>query len=88
MKNLEQREGFANRHTDGLPDQKCTMNVVVDGNIHLCHWHPFDKRLCAETDMPGDGYVGTAIVAEGRYKGIGFHAWSQNNDEFVWYAVV
>jgi hypothetical protein len=35
-----------------------------------------------------EGYLGTAKVIKGRYVGIGFHAWEQNNSEFIWYAVV
>jgi len=38
--------------------------------------------------MAGEGYLGTVKVIEGRYVGIGFHAWEQNNSEFIWYAVV
>lgn len=92
MKNLEQREGFVNRHTNGLPKEKCAMKVVikyVDGeDIFLCEWNPFDKSQYTETNMHAKGYLGTVEVIEGRYKGIGFNAWEQNNSEFVWYAVV
>jgi hypothetical protein len=92
MKNLEQREGFVNRNTNGLPDKTTTMKVVitdVDGeHICLCEWKPFNKSQYSEENMPADGYLGTAKVIEGRYTGIGFHAWEQNNSEFVWYAVV
>jgi hypothetical protein len=92
MKNLEQREGFVNRNTNGLPDKTTTMRVVtkdVDGeHIYLCEWKPFDKSQYSKENMPADGYLGTVKVIEGRYTGIGFHAWEQNNSEFVWYAVV
>jgi hypothetical protein len=92
MKNLEQREGFVNRNTNGLPDKTTTMRVVtkdVDGeHIYLCEWKPFDKSQYSKENMRGDGYLGTVKVIEGRYTGIGFHAWEQNNSEFVWYAVV
>jgi hypothetical protein len=92
MKNLEQREGFVNRNTNGLPDKITTMRVVtkdVDGeHIYLCEWKPFDKSQYSKENMPADGYLGTVNVIEGRYTGIGFHAWEQNNSEFVWYAIV
>lgn len=92
MKNSEQREGFLNRHTNGLPDKSCAMRVItkdVDGeHIYLCEWEPFDKSQYNESNMTSEGYLGTVRVIEGKYKGIGFHAWEQNNSEFVWYAVV
>ena len=92
MKNSQQREGFINRHINGLPDYKCTMRVVtndVDGeHIYLCEWKPFDKSQYTQINMPVKGYLGTASVIEGSYKGIGFHAWEQNNNEFIWYAVI
>lgn len=89
MKNLEQREGFVNRHTSGLPDKKCTMTVCTEDvsgkHNYLCEWTPFDKSQYNEVNMPSEGYLGTAEVIEGEYKGIGFHAWMQNNSEFVYY---
>jgi len=92
MKNLQQRDGFVNRHTNSLPKEMCIMKVVtkdVDGeHIHLCEWKPFDKNQYMKIDLPCEGYLGTAKVIQGRYTGIGFHAWEQNNSEFVWYIVV
>lgn len=92
MKNLEQRNGFLNRHTNGLPNKTTKIKVVIkdfDGeHIYLCVWKPFDKNQYLKYNMPTDGYLGTAKVIEGKYAGIGFHAWEQNNYEFVWYAVI
>lgn len=92
MKNLEQRDGFLNRHTNGLPEKTTTMKVVikdVDGeHIYLCVWNPFDKSKYSKNNMPTNGYLGTAKIIYGIYTGIGFNAWEQNNSEFVWYAVI
>ena len=92
MRNTEQREGFVNRHTEGLPDKKCLIMVVTKGfsgeHISLCEWKPFDKSQYTETTIPAEGYLGTATTIDGEYKGIGFHAWEQNNSEFVWYKPV
>lgn len=92
MKNLEQREGFKNRHTDGLPEKSFPMRVVTRDfggeYIFLCEWKPFDSNNYSEDNMPADGYLGTASIIEGKYQGIGFHAWEQNNSEFVYYALV
>lgn len=90
MINLEQREDFLNRHLINLPDFKCTIKTIhndVDGeHVYVCKWKPFDKTQYNEANMPGDGYLGTATIIEGKYSGIGFHAWKQNNSEFIYYS--
>jgi len=92
MKNLEKRNGFKNRHIDGLPTEKVNMKVVtndVDGeHIMLCEWKPFNKQEYNSENMPANGYLGTVKVIEGQFNGIGFHAWEQNNSEFIYYSVV
>jgi len=92
MKNLEKRDGFKNRHIDGLPTKKVNMKVVtndVDGeHIMLCQWKPFNREEYSASNMPADGYLGTVKVIEEQFNGIGFHAWEQNNSEFVYYSVV
>ncbi len=92
MKNLEARKGFKNRHTDGLPTEKVNMKVVtndVDGEyIMLCEWKPFNKEDYSESNIPAKGYLGTVTVIEEQFRGIGFHAWEQNNSEFVYYSIV
>ena len=81
------KEGFVNRHTHGLPDKITTLRIVDGENVYLCEWKPFDKNHYSKENMPAEGYLGTAEVIEGGFKGIGFHAWEQNNSEFVWYTV-
>jgi len=92
MKNLREREGYKNRNIDGMPDQACLMNVIHedhDGEIVFkCKWHPFDRQQHTKDNIPENGYFGTAVVIEGRLKGIGFHAWDQNNSEFIWYSLI
>lgn len=92
MKNLEKRNGFKNRHIDGLPNETVNMKVVncdVDGeHIILCEWNLFNKEEYSAENMPADGYLGTAKVIEKQLNGIGFHAWRQNNSEFVYYSVI
>ena len=39
------------------------------------------------SDIPGVGYLGTARVISGKHKDIGFHAWEQNDYEFVYYSL-
>ena len=92
MKNLEKRNGFKNRHLDGLPTEKVNMKVItndVDGeHIILCEWEPFNKKEYNSENVPNDGYLGTVRAIEGHFNGIGFHAWEQNNSEFVYYSVL
>ena len=92
MKNLEKRNGFKNRHIDGLPTENVNMKVVindVDGeHTMLCQWKPFNKEEYSASNMPADGYLGTVKVIEKQFNGIGFHAWKQNNSEFIYYSVI
>lgn len=73
---IKETEKLYNRHLDGLPKE--TINIIIlNDNIELlCEWIPFIKN---------NGYLGTAKVIEGKYKGIGFHAWEQNDSEFTHY---
>lgn len=90
-KNLAKREGWKNRHAERLPNQKEVINITVkdiDGEHNfLCDWDPFDKGRYNDKNMPSQGYLGTATVIDGKSKGIGFHAWEQNNSEFVYWNV-
>lgn len=92
IKILKKKNGFKNRHLDGLPDKKVNMKVVindVDGErIMLCEWNPFNKNEYFKSDLPADGYLGTVKVIEDKFNGIGFHAWKQNNNEFIYYSIV
>lgn len=90
MKNLQHRQGFKNRHTDGLPNRVCPIYIVKedeDGeHLYLCEWTPYNPDNYAPNDQPAPGYLGTAKVIFGRYKGIGFHCWEQNDYEFIYYS--
>ena len=102
VKDLREREGFKNRHTEPLPDKACEVNIIhKDFNgetIFHCQWTPVDwSKYTGKTmnsgntywiDMPGEGYLGSVKVIEGKYKGIGFNAWGQTNGEFIYYKVI
>lgn len=92
MKNLKQRKGFINRNIDGLPLKRTIIKVITndsDGeHVDICNWKPFNPKNYAEHQLPSYGYLGTATVVNGQYPGIGFHAWKQNNSEFVYYQIV
>jgi hypothetical protein len=83
--------GFVNRHKHPLPKEKCFMDImiVISGGykILLCEWEPFDKSNYTKTNMPADGYLGSAKIAELECYGHKFHAWKQNDSEFVWYNI-
>lgn len=90
--NMEQRDGWLNRHTDPLPKTEVVMVIVsrdVSGEEELlCHWYPFNKDNYRDWVLPGEGYVGTARVISDIWKGIGFNVWQQNDSEFVYYKLV
>lgn len=87
----ESRPGYFNRHTDGLPDMTCVMQILIltdmRKDIYLCEWTPYKDIPSSDfiSDIPGVGYLGTARVISGKHKDIGFHAWEQNDYEFVYY---
>ena len=93
MKNTKPKNGFYNRHTDGLPLVQCEINVLISRSntgdqIYLCEWQPFDPKKYEKNDLPATGYVGCAYVISGKHAGIGFNAWAQNNSEFVYFSIV
>lgn len=51
-------------------------------------WVPFDRKQYTEINMPHEWYLGTAKAIEGMYTGVGFHAWNQNDSEFVYYKII
>ena len=89
----EPRPGYKNRHTDGLPDKTCVMQILIltdlRKDIYLCDWIPARDIPVSEfiSDITGPGYLGTARVITGKYKGIGYHAWEQNDYEWVYYSL-
>lgn len=90
MKNLKNREGYKNRHTDELPKEACIIKIIHEDSfgeaIFLCEWKPFNEQEYTNKMLPDKGYLGTAEVISGTFKGIGFNAWQQNNSEFIYYA--
>jgi hypothetical protein len=92
MKNLDHREGFLNRHVDGLPDQACVIKIVTQDflgeEINFANWRPYKEGSYKGAVKPAPGYLGTANWIGGPYDGIGFHAWEQSDSEFVWYKIV
>lgn len=97
-KNLNTKAGFKNRHLEPLPDKPAVIEIVFtetnQEKIALCNWNPFHleewkKGFTIPPDKsPAPGFIGTAEVIQGTYPGIGFHAWEQNNSEFVFYNIV
>ena len=86
------REGWYNRHLTALPNKECVINIIhkdIDGeHEHLCEWKPFNKSEYTSANMPGEGYLGTATVIKPPFEGIGFHAWEQNNSQFIYYKII
>lgn len=91
MKTLEIKEGFLNRHIDGLPKENCNIEIFYKDTfkteVVLCNWKPFNPSNYKEK-MPAKGYLGTCTTISGKYIGIGYHAWEQNDSEFIYYKLV
>ena len=76
---------YTNRKTSPLPNKDCIIRLKRDDEVHVCKWIPFNPD---NYTMPSEGYLGTAGVIEGKWEGIGFHAWDQNESEFIYYTVL
>lgn len=89
MKNTIEKDGFINRHLNPLPLHKCRIIILTEDlsceHQFLCSYTPLDKSKYNETNMPAQGYLGTAKVIAGKHIGIEFHVWENNNSEFVYY---
>lgn len=87
--NLEPKESFNNRHVKPLPKEKCIIEIFITESrnirVDLCEWTPFNIAKYIGCELPAEGYVGTARIITGKYKGIGYHAWMQNNYEFIYW---
>ncbi len=86
------KDNFHNRHTHPLPAKRTLITIIVLEQQkevkYLCEWNPFDPSSYPPNDLPAEGYLGTAKVIEGTYKGIGFNVWKQNNSEFIYYQLL
>ncbi|MGK0174063.1 MAG: hypothetical protein ACI9AT_000426 [Ulvibacter sp.] len=91
-KNLTIREGWDNRHNDGLPQSVVNMKIInidyTGETIFLCEWTPFNADDYPRYKMPSEGFLGSAKVISGDQKGSGFNVWKQNDSEFIYYKVV
>lgn len=89
MKNLESKKTFLNRHTDGLPSRPCLIEILVNDSagehLEICSWTPFDENNYIGRQLPAEGYLGTAKGVADTNRNIGWHAWQQNNSEFIYY---
>lgn len=92
MKNLEQKEGFFNRHINPLPKHKAVIKIITKGHNgqfnFVCNWKPFTEIKSGGLEIK-KGYLGTAtptLIKDGEY--ICFHAWEENDEEFVYYSVL
>ena len=92
MKNYIRREGYLNRHNEPLPNERVVINIAYEDSDgehkFLCEWKPYDPTEYVDVPpefRPIKGYLGTAEVISGKHKGIGFHAWDQNDSEFIYY---
>ena len=80
-----------NRHEKGMPLNECKIIIVYHDHsgtqLIPCDWHPFNPDNYSDENIPAKGYLGTAEKNTGEHKGIGFHAWEQNDYEFTEYYI-
>ena len=82
---------YLNRKETPLPKERALIRIlhndVIMGMLeHVCEWLPHHPESWPhDRPKPDNGYIGTAKVIMGRYKGIGLHAWEQNDSEFIYY---
>lgn len=92
MITLINKAGMINRHIEGLPKNKCKINIYHDDGkdkrLIYCQWNPFDVHNHKENFTPDTGYIGTAIVIQKEWCGIEFHAWKTDNNEFIYYNII
>lgn len=89
MSNYIPKEDFLNRNKSGLPTEKCRIEIIINSKIagdelFKCTWIPYNEKL----NPPKHGYMGTARINSGKFEGIGFHAWEQNDAEFIYYKIL
>ena len=79
-----------NRKETPLPTEPCTIRIKQGAHTFLCAWNPYKKENYPNPHIfhPAKGYLGTASVIEKHFKGIGFHAWEQNEYEFIYYEII
>ena len=88
MKNRTTKDGYLNRHSDGMPSIICKIKILsgpetMEEEI-VCCWEPRKPT----NQNAAKGYTGTARSLGGKFKHLCFHAWDQNNSEFVYYKLV
>ncbi len=87
------KQDYKNRKIEGLPKKKCKIEIIIESKIYgdeifKCKWIPFNTDDYPKNDQPAKGFEGTAKIPSGKFEGIGFHAWEQNDAEFIYYKVL
>lgn len=80
---------YLNRKEIPLPLEECRIQIIQNETIYNCDWKPFNLNDYKEKeDIPSAGYLGSAKVISGPYRGIGFNVWDQNDSEFIYYKLL
>jgi len=89
MPTLTRKEGWYNRHLDGLPNTACLINLYYDGDYITCHWTPYNPPPHASKSP----YLGVACLYRGKLNPYGwidkhfFNAYDADDADFVYYNV-
>jgi len=87
------KQTWLNRHETPLPDEECVIQIKLQGDpkIHgypevlTGNWVPFNPGDYGVRAKLSEGYIGTF---RDNLTKLGFHAWQQNDSEFVEYRVI
>jgi len=82
-KTLDPKEGWKNRHVDGIPSEGCYMEIIVEDVLEHVWWHPFHPADYEDGQLPSKGFLGCARRQSGFR--IGWNLWEQNDYEFVYW---
>lgn len=80
-----------NRKEEPLPTVEVKMKIQLSGgnqgypDFIYGVWTPFNPKNYTEVNMPSEGYLGTFRDNVTKH---GFHAWEQNQSEFIYYEVL
>lgn len=93
MINYLVKDNYKNRKKHGVPSKRCKIEIIITSKTagdetFICMWEPYRKSDYPKDKQPGKGFLGTARINSGKFEGIGFHAWEQNDAEFIYYKIL
>ena len=90
---------WLNRKEIPLPKEQCKIIIKHSDGELTGMWHPYNPNDYHPDTQPHEGYLGTVVIPiidpiflkywkQKEIPTVGFHAWTQNNSEFIEYKIV